>query len=398
MTLHEFIFSEKRGTKIARHIIFWTCWYLYMAATQLRNQTPEVIGMKNFIIYQLAVSLNRVLLQIVFCYIIVYLVFPVFLHRKNYFQFAVLFILAFIFEYWLTFFDFTYVWYKTYLWMSTILPNFYDAKVVKPLSPFLNRYYIIYSNVHFTGSMVSCGIILSIKYYKNWYVRQRENATLMYENSQSELQLLKAQVHPHFLFNTLNNIFSLTLDDSPEAAIVVKKLSGMVKYMIHRGAASFVPVNEEIKMLLDYIGLEKIRYGDRLQMTIDIRQNPDDNRLIAPLLMIPFVENCFKHGISKMIEKAKINLMIESGKDWFLFKISNDMPVMEEKQTERRKIGVLNVQKRLELIYPGKHLLEIHSSEGVFTVMMKVILKSQNIVFNHPEPKIPTPKTLSHVR
>jgi hypothetical protein len=102
MTVHEFIFSNNRRTRIVRHIIFWTCWYLYMACTQLRNQTPDVIGMKNFVIYQLAVSLNRVMLQIVFCYII-YVVIPYFLQKKKYWQFATLFILELIGEYWLTY-------------------------------------------------------------------------------------------------------------------------------------------------------------------------------------------------------------------------------------------------------------------------------------------------------
>ncbi|MGN6530279.1 MAG: sensor histidine kinase [Ginsengibacter sp.] len=342
MTMHELIFSNNRRTRIARHLIFWTGWYFYLACTQLRNQTPDVIGMKNFIIYQLVVSLNRVLLQIVFCYVAIYFVIP-FLQKKKYWQFAVLFILAIIGEYWLTFFDFTYVWYNTYVWMSKSLPYFYDPNAVKPLTPFLNRYYIIYSNVHFTGTLVSCGIILSVKYYKNWYQKQRENEMLMNENSQAELQLLKAQVHPHFLFNTLNNIYSLTLDDSPKAAITIKKLSGMVKYMIHEGSASLVPVNKEIKMLLDYIGLEKIRYGNRLKMSMDIRHSPDDDRLIAPLLMIPFVENCFKHGASKMIDKAVIDLFIETGNEWLEFRVSNGH-VAQKKQEERKKIGLLNVQ------------------------------------------------------
>jgi len=347
-----------------------------MASTQLRNQTPDVIGMKNFIIYQLAVSLNRVMLQIVFCYLTIYFLIPIFLQKKKYWQFSILFVLALIGEYWLTFFDFTYVWHNTYVWMSKSLPYFYDPNAVKPLTPFLNRYYIIYSNVHFTGTLVSCGIILAIKYYKNWYQKQRENELLMHENSQAELQLLKAQVHPHFLFNTLNNIYSLTLDNSPKAATAIIKLSGMVKYMMNEGAEAFVSVGKEINMLQDYIGLEKIRYGDRLDMTVDIHHRADDNRLIAPLLMIPFVENCFKHGASKMINKAHIHLFIDAGNEWLQFRVSNSRPDAPKKQEDRKKIGLLNVQKRLQLIYPENHQLEIQSSEKLFEVNMKVSLRN----------------------
>ena len=380
MTMHEFIFSNKRSVKISRHLLFWTGWFLYMVCTQVRNQSPEVIGMKNFIVYQLATSLNRLLLQMVFCYTTVYFLVPRYLQKKKYVQFTVLLLLFLFGMYWLTYFEFVHFWYRSYLLLSKILPFAYEPNPVRPLSVFLNKYYSIYSNVHFTGSLVSSGIILSVKYYKSWYIKQRENEMLINENAQAELQLLKAQVHPHFLFNTLNNIYSLTLDDSPKAAATVKKLSGMVLYMTKEGSESFVPVSNEIKMLLDYIGLEKIRYGERLEMIIKIKHGEDDDRLVAPLLMIPFVENCFKHGASKTIDTARIELFIETGIEWLEFKISNNVPSFHITENERNKIGLMNVQKRLQLIYPGKHTLDIQSSEDLFIVSMKIRLEKQNPV------------------
>ncbi len=378
MTMHEFIFSNKQRIKISRHVLFWTGWLLYMVCTQVRNASPDDIGMKNFIVYQFATSLNRLLLQIIFCYILVYFLVPRFLQQKKYGQFTVLLILFLFGMYWLTYFEFTYVWYNSYVWISKLLPLPYDPNAVKPLSLFLNEYYSFYSNLHFTGSLVSSGIILVVKYYKSWYIKQRENEMLINENAQAEMQLLKAQIHPHFLFNTLNNIYALTLDDLPKAAATVKKLSGMVLYMTNEGSESFVSVSKEIKMLLDYIGLEKIRYGDRLDMLTEIHHNQNDNRTIAPLLMIPFVENCFKHGASKIIDIARIELFIETGNEWLDFKITNSVPSIREAQNERIKIGLMNVKKRLQLIYPGKHTLDIQSSENLFAVFMKVKLEKQN--------------------
>jgi len=378
MTMHEFIFSDKRRIKISRHLVFWTGWFLYMVCTQVRNQSPETIGMKNFIVYQVAVSLNRLLLQIVFCYGIVYFLIPEFLQKKKNIYFGVGLLLFLFGMYWLTYFDFVYLWYKTYVWISIALPFKYVPNVVQPLSMFLNVYYSIYSNLHFTGSLVSTGIILVIKYYKSWYCKQRENEQLINENAQAELQLLKAQIHPHFLFNTFNNIYALTLDDSSKAATAVKKLSGMIKYMMNEGSESYVPVSNEIKMLLDYIGLEKIRYGDRLEMAIEIHDNQSNDWLIAPLLMIPFVENCFKHGASKMIDTARIELFIETGNEWLEFRISNNLPPSPEKENERIKIGLMNVQKRLSLLYPGKHTLDIQSAENEYTVAMKIKLEKHN--------------------
>ena len=394
MSMHEFIFSDKRRTKISRHVLFWSAWLLYMICTQVRNQSPEGIGMKNFIVYQVATSLNRLVLQMIFCYVGVYFLVPQFLQKKKYAQFVVLFILFLFGMYWLTYFEFVHVWYWSYVWISEALPMPYTPNVVKPLTMFLNRYYSFYSNIHFTGSFVSSGFILLVRYYKIWYKKQRENEMLMQENSQAELQLLKAQVHPHFLFNTLNNIYALTMDDPSKAATAVQKLSGMVFYMDNEGAGSFVQVSKEIKMLLDYVGLEKIRYGERLEMIVDVKQNTDGEMMIAPLLMIPFVENCFKHGASKIVDRSYINIFIEIKNEWLEFKISNNLPEEPEKIDDRKKIGLMNVQKRLQLLYPGNHQLDIRSSANSFSVSMKIKLEKKKM---QPEQTSPH-KILSYAR
>ena len=166
--------------------------------------------------------------------------------------------------------------------------------------------------------------------------------------------------------------------------------------MIKEGAEPFVSVGKEIKMLLDYMGLEKIRYGDRLEMTIDVKNGQSDSRLIAPLLMLPFVENSFKHGASKTMDKATIQLFIETGTEWLDFKITNSQLVLREKPDERKKIGLLNVQKRLQLLYPGKHHLDIQSTEDSFTVFMKVKLEKEKIAIEKPDQKTTPHEIMSY--
>jgi len=170
----------------------------------------------------------------------------------------------------------------------------------------------------------------------------------------------------------------------------------LVHYMINEGAESLVPVNKEVRMLLDYVGLEKIRYGERLDMTIEIKQGHDDNRLIAPLLMLPFVENCFKHGASKTMNRASIQLFIETTNDWLDLKISNTRPALSEKPDDRKKIGLQNVQKRLELLYSGKHQLDIQSTEASFTVHMKIKLETKNKTIEQAEQKSTRPEKISY--
>jgi sensor histidine kinase YesM len=371
MTINEFIFSGERKARWSRHFIFWLCWFLYLSCTQLRNQSPDEIGMNHFIIYQLGVSANRVLLQILFCYPFIYLIMPAFFQKRKFKKFAIITCAFIIAMYWVTYYDYLYIW------SDRNSPIFFDIPNVKPLSLFQTEYFSIYSNLHCTGTFVSLSLILAVKYYKSWFKKERENEILIYQNSQAELQLLKAQVHPHFLFNTLNNIYSLMLDDSPKAITVLNELSGMVLYMTNEGNRSIVPIDNEIKMLLDYIGLEKIRYGDRLDMTINIHHKPDSNLFIAPLLMIPFVENSFKHGASKTLDKARIQLYISTENEWLDFKLINNIYPFQEADAGRVKIGLKNVRKRLQILYPEKHQLQFQSINEIFTVSMKIFLGKQ---------------------
>ncbi len=374
MNMHDLIFSNKRSLRLSRHVIFWLSWFLYLSCTQLRNQTPDEVGMKSFVIYQMSVSANRVILQMLFCYPLIYFIIPRFFQKKKYVAFSILLTLLLVAFYWVTYIDYLYIW------TDRSSPIFFDIPAIRPLTFFQAKYFAFYSNLHCTGTLVATSIILAVKYYKNWFNKQRENETLIYQNSKAELQLLKAQVHPHFLFNTLNNIYALMLDDSPKAITVLNELSGMVRYMNDEGTGSLVSLVKETKMLQDYIGLEKIRYGDRLDMITNIKLDNSEDLLIAPLLMIPFVENSFKHGASNAMDHARIRLQISSNQNQLTFKISNDIHPIPEKGGQRIKIGLKNVKKRLQILYPEKHSLHFTEENGVFSVSMTIMLDRQRPV------------------
>jgi LytS/YehU family sensor histidine kinase len=146
--------------------------------------------------------------------------------------------------------------------------------------------------------------------------------------------------------------------------------------MIKDCESIMVPLEKEIQLIKDYIGLEKVRYGNRLD--IQMRVNGEcKNKMIAPLLMIPFVENCFKHGASMMRGKQWMHLIININETDIDFNLSNSKP--SKPNTIRNKIGIglLNVQKRLELLYPGKHQLDIISTDNIFSVNLKLVLQKE---------------------
>jgi len=217
------------------------------------------------------------------------------------------------------------------------------------------------------------GFFTALKMGKRIWLKQKESEQIAKEKTRAELSLLKSQIHPHFLFNTLNNIYYFTLSASPQAPATIRKLSGMLRYIISECSQSYVPLEGEIKMIQDYIALEKIRYGDQIKIKIKITGNAE-NKLIAPLLMIPLVENSFKHGASKMIDSQWVSIDIKINDEDIYFLVMNNKPVQPENGLTNGHVGLKNVKKRLQLLYPVSHELKVEAERETFSVSLKVKL------------------------
>lgn len=224
------------------------------------------------------------------------------------------------------------------------------------------------------GGITIGGLAAAIKLMKYWYVKEQRNLQLQKEKAEANLQLLKAQVHPHFLFNTLNNIYSFTQNTSPEASAMLTKLSLLLRFIIYEGSHSMVPLQKELKMLQDYIDLEKIRYGNQMDLHIDLPADTE-GYYIAPLLLLPLIENSFKHGTSQMLEQPWIHLYANVENDQLYFKLLNGKIREEDRAIRSKGIGIKNVRERLMLLYPGKHELTITNEEEVFIVNLKIRLE-----------------------
>jgi LytS/YehU family sensor histidine kinase len=191
---------------------------------------------------------------------------------------------------------------------------------------------------------------------------------------EAELKLLKAQIHPHFLFNTLNNLYGLTLEKSDDAPNLVLRLSEILDYILYRCNEKQVLLSEEIYNLKNYIEIEKVRYSEKLKLEMNF-PNIVENLRIAPLILLPFVENAFKHGVSKStgIAFVKIKLMID-GKN-LTFNITNTKnPMANSNETYSKGIGLINVKKRLDMIYPKNYILTIDGKNEQFSVNLSLQL------------------------
>ena len=193
--------------------------------------------------------------------------------------------------------------------------------------------------------------------------------TLQADKSKAELALLKTQINPHFFFNTLNNLYALTVKNSDEAPGVILKLSEMMRYTIYEGKKDFVSLKEEIEYLKNYIDLHKIRYHKSvdIQFTRSVRENDR----ITPLLFIILLENAFKHGIESLRDKAYIHINLQSDSNGIQFSIENNFEASESIQ--EKGIGLDNLKQRLELSYPKQHELHISQKESIFKVDLKIM-------------------------
>jgi len=232
------------------------------------------------------------------------------------------------------------------------------------------------------GSITVGGVAAAIKLMKCFFEKQHAALILEKEKANAELQMLKAQLHPHFLFNTLNNIYSYTQDVSEKASGMIMGLSQLLRYILYDCNKPLVPLEKELKMVIDYFALERTRYDEGLDIAMQLPGST--NHFIAPLMMLPFMENAFKHGASQMMEKPWISLTVILNDNELTMKLINGKPAGAFHRAPG--IGIANVRKRLELLYPDQHELLIHDEEEMYIVNLSLqlsIYPEQNIERYH---------------
>jgi len=201
-----------------------------------------------------------------------------------------------------------------------------------------------------------------------WYKERQYRSELVKEKQKSEIDLLKSQMNPHFLMNTLNNLYSLVYQGSSQASDAVLKLSDIMRYMLYDTSTDVVPLENEVRYLKSFIDLEMLRFGN--QELVDFEVNGDiSGKLIAPMVLIPFVENAFKHG-NKFLPGMGIRVKLDVIKDDIIFEVMNFKASKDINKDQGTGIGLQNIRKRLELQYPGRHSLEITDGMDYFNVYL----------------------------
>lgn len=253
-----------------------------------------------------------------------------------------------------------------FLIIKIIFPYIYLEKVSNDL--LFNFRRVISS---FLDHLFVVGLVVAIKQYRISQRAKEKEKGLIKEKLEAELKFLRTQTNPHFLFNTLNNIYALARKKSDDTADVVMKLSKLLRFMLYESRNNSISIAEELKVLQDYIELERIRYNERL--TIHFTRSVDNEaQPIAPLILLPFVENAFKHGASETRFNSFINIHAQLQQGQLIFTIENSK---EEDAMESftENIGLSNVRRQLELMYPD-HKLDIEIGKTVFKIKLTINL------------------------
>ncbi len=379
-----FVFSNRPKWLLIRHFSFWLCWYVFQV--YLYSFTPSPV--LNKLSFWARIQINAgesffyLIPNIFLAYMLMYVVIPkMVLPAKYFLTFITVLFLLFITGGISALVSLTVIEYMRQAYL-TRHPSVMNGVVHTPFN--VQLYLAWISGLR--GSITIGGLAAAIKLMKYFYEKQQQALILQQEKTFAELQSLKAQLHPHFLFNTLNNIYANTQDIAPVAADMVLGLSELLRYILYTCNASLVPLAKEVTMILEYIGLEKKRYGNELEVAIQI---PSDyqNLMIAPLLLLPFVENCFKHGASDMLDAPWINIHIALENEVMHLKVVNGKS--PNKQAQTGGIGIGNVRRRLNLLYPDQHQLSILSEDEVYIVNLRIQL-------TRAEQTLPMPPNITH--
>lgn len=368
MQLREFILSERKSDRLKRHLLFWLVWGFYFAFVHAFNPMlkPELNYFAR-VPFTTVESFLLLLPQTILVYPLLYFVLPRYVFKDKYLP-AIL-------------------WSLVFLTLMLVINTFMITRVNARLISFLLPEHLLMGTARsqeqsffmgilgsMKGGLSGAALATCVKMVKHYYTEQNQKWRLQKENAETQLQLLTAQVHPHFLFNTLNNIYSKAQAESPGTASMIMELSHILRYVLDEGREAKVPLEHELQMVRDYINLEKMRYDEKLDLHLSLPSNTG-NLYIAPLLLLPFVENCFKHGASKMLRNPWISVKMELQGDSLIVKIINGRKDQVDRNTSYRKgTGIQNVKQRLELLYRDKYELEIVDDREVFIVNLQMDL------------------------
>jgi two-component system LytT family sensor kinase len=346
-------FKQVNYKRILRHLLFWLAFIMYQAI-------HEGWDTRNTLSFNLAPEfLTDIPIAILLTYINLYVLMPLYYYNQKYVHYFMALVVLLVSVGFVERFV-TYI-----LWIPW--DRLHDPAMYKTENKNFWQPLCIVQDIVEAYPLVA--VTTLFKLMRNSYQSEKRLREIEKEKFSAELGLLKAQINPHFFFNTLNSLYALNLKGSEQASKVVLRLSELMHYMLYETSANKVPLKNDIKHLENYISIEQMRFADRLDLSFQY-SGDIDGKMIAPLLLLPFVENAFKHGIEDNAGWITIDLKV-SGNKLFLKVENSCSPPLKVKS---KGLGLSNVKRRLELTYPDQYELRINQNNETFDVELKLDL------------------------
>lgn len=339
----------QRYRVVLLHLSFW-CVYLSFFLYQVTSRGSEVDWQRVLIIVT-----NQVTFALLICYLNYFIFLPRFLKRKNVWQYLLEFILPF-----------------ALLMFMRIHTERYLIDGYAHTEEYLYRTRFVVQLI--TTNLFIVIFVGMLRFAEGWFEFEAKKKEIENEKLTAELNFLKAQINPHFLFNTLNNLYYLAYTKSENTTEVIAKLSQMMRYMIYDSNYPQVPLTKEIEYMQNYISLERLRLNNQIPIQFEIKGSPE-NILITPLIFITFLENAFKHGVSNNSTGSWVNITIELKAKQCIYTVENSKIVkINSVKEEKSGFGLQNVQRRLELSYPGNFQLKSEDRPDRYFVQLNISL------------------------
>jgi len=344
------------GNPILRHILFWIAVYLYFIISV--NNTSLYGGYRHILEWYGLIVFS----QLVTAYSCIYFLIPRFLNRGKIYRFVFWLLVVLISVY------AVYQAVKTFYFDVQYFDSYNAIQRKYAVEPYMKR--LAYPSVFLSKCILYLTptvLMMMVRFYKD----QQKFSKLNEQKKTVELTALRNQLNPHFLFNTLNNLYALALDKSDRAPEVIDRLSNILDYILYRCKENYVPIAKEIGLIENYLSLEKVRYGNRVMVNFEHQVDPKTR--IAPLLLLTFVENAFKHGVVQELKKAEINISLTTEANQIVFSIYNSKPgTIPMKSESGEHLGIKNVEQQLELLYPNSYELTINDVECSYEVVLRL--------------------------
>jgi len=337
---------------LRHHVIFWLIYFL-LNTLRWGNYFDDYV-------YSLKTNIVGFPIHMILCYLNIFILMPRFVFRRKYFLYVV-FLIASLLTMVFIKFNLTYYLVSTNIWPE-------GPEVIQNVT-------FSYAVDMMIGELYVTTFVTAIKITMDWLQEQKRVTALEKVQLETELLFLRTQISPHFFFNTLNNIYSLAIEKSNKTPKLILRLSELMRYLLYETKSKRQSLEKEIICIQNYLDLEQIRYGNKLKIDTNITGDISDKK-IAPILLLSFIENSFKHGANKITGDVKIDIDFKIVENFLYFTVSNPLPEtpnLSENIENSSGIGLTNVKKRLELGYKSEdYSLNIEKKNKLFIVTLKI--------------------------